>query len=638
MLTAIREGSKGWISGIVIGLIVLTFALWGIGSYLEGGGEVTVASVNGDEIDAYTYQNQLSRQRQALTSQFGRSLSPEMIQALGLRQRVLDNLIESRLLGQYTLERNYRLTDEEVAGRIRDNEAFQIDGRFDPALYERLLAGSGLSPQGFEAAERQDGMIQQLSGAIADSAFLVGPEVTRLISLQDQTRDVRYAVIPGDLYVEEFAVSAEEARARYDAGIEDYYTPARMRVEYIDLSLDALAADADPSEEEILQTYERISERLKTAEVRRASHILIGVDGDTDEARADAQAEAEAVLSQAQAGADFSELAAEYSDDTGSANSGGDLGVIARGQMVQPFEDAVFAMAEGELAGPVETQFGFHIIKLTALQAGQQQTLDEARDEVVAEARRAAAEAMFNDLVEPFDNAIFEQPETLEPASDTTGLAVMTSDWFTRDEGSGIAVEPAVRTAAFSPDVLDEGLNSPAVELGFDRMVALRKLEYEPASPRQFEEVHGEIVAAIRLERSRVKAEEVATGSIADLTHLASWDIMLAKNEWRAETLPGTRSQVSPGLAELADSAFTASVPRNGQPVYGHAVLANGDVAVYALTAVTPGDLGTVDAATRSLLEQQLVQRDGDGVYRSFIESLRAQADITINEEQIEQL
>ncbi len=638
MLTAIREGSKGWISGIVIGLIVLTFALWGIGSYLEGGSEIPVASVNGEEIGAYTYQNQLSRQRQALISQFGSSLSPEMMQTLGLQQRVLDNLIESRLLGQYTLERNYRLTDEEVARRIRENEAFLSDGRFDQTLYERLLASNGMSPQGFEATERQGGMIQQLADAIAGSAFVVEPEITRLIALQHQSREARYAVIPGDLYVDEFAVSDDEARAEYDANIEKYYNPARMRVEYIDLSVDALAADADPSEEEIEQTYELIRDRLKSPEVRKASHILISVDGETDEARPDALAEAETVLSRARGGADFSELATEFSDDAGSAGNGGDLGVITRGQMVQPFEDAVFSMAEGELRGPVETQFGYHIIKLTELQAERQRPLDEAREEVIAEVRRAAAERMFSDLVESFDNAIFEQPESLEPAADATGLAVQTSDWFTRHGGTGIAGEDAVRAAAFSPDVLDENLNSPAVELGFDRLVALRKLDYEESSPRKFEEVADEIVAAIKLKKSRAQAEQVAGESVQDLTHLASWDILLARNEWRAETLPTIRDLIPPALTQLGDSVFTAALPRDGWPVYGHTVLANGDAVVYALTAVTPGDAEAVDADTRSRLEQQLAYRDGEEVYQSFIETLKSDADIRIHEEQLEQL
>jgi peptidyl-prolyl cis-trans isomerase D len=636
MLTAIREGSKGWISGIIIGLIVLTFALWGINSYLEGENEVPVVTVNGDEIDLYTFQNELSRQRQVLTSRFGSSISPEMMESLGIRQRVIDNLIDTRLLSQYTRDQNYRLSDEQLARRIRESEIFLTDGRYDQELYQRVLAANGMSPQGYEAAERQSGLNQQLAGAIADSAFVVDSEVERLLRLQNQSREVQYALIPADLYVDDFEVTEEEARAQYDSNIEQYHNPARIRVEYIDLNVDGIAAEITPSEEEIVQTYERIKGRLRTAGVRRASHILIEAPGDADEAtRADALAEAESVIAEIRGGTDFAELAGTHSDDPGSAAKGGDLGVINRGQMVQPFEDAVFDMTAGELRGPVETQFGYHIIQLTELQPEQQQSLEDARDEVIADARKAAAEARFSDLVETFESVIFEQDDSLVPAADETGLQVMTSDWFTREEGSGLAEEEAVRAAAFSEDVLQDELNSPAIELGFDRMVALRKLEYEPSAPRPFEEVREEIIAALKLERSREKVAQTAEESIEGLTHLASWDIMLAKNEWQVEQLAQRRQEVLPRLAPLADSVFSEPVPQDGQPVYGHAVLASGDAAVYALSGVTPGEPSEIDDSTRNRLEQQLTGRDGAELYRDFLALLRESAEIVIHEEQL---
>ncbi len=638
MLTAIREGSKGWLASIVIGLIVLTFALWGIGSYFEGGAPVPVATVNGEEIDVYTFQNRLSRQRQLLIEQYGSGLSAELMASLALRQRVLDDLIEARLLDQYTQENNYRLTDQQVAQRIRTSEVFHRDGRFDPALYERLLQSNGLSPQAFEDGERQVGMNRQLLDAVTESSFLVESEVSRLIALQNQLRETQYAIIPADLYVDAVEISPEEIRAQYDDHIEQYRNPARIKVEYIDFSVDAIAADTQPSDEEIAQTYERIKERLKTAEVRQASHILISVEADTEPARAEALAKAESVMAQAQAGVDFAELAREHSDDPGSAANGGALGVINRGQMVAPFEDAVFAMAEGELRGPVATRFGYHVLKLTELQAERQRTLEDAQEEVVEEARKVAAESIFSDLVEPFDNAVFEQPESLEAAADVSGFEIKTSDWFTEQAGTGIAEISAVRAAAFSPDVRDEGLNSPIVEVGFDRMVALRKLAYEEAFSKPFEAVREEIATALKREKSRAKAEEMAAGLLDNLTHLASWDIMLARNEWQAHTLPEVRHQIPPHLSELANRVYATPIPRIGKPQYGQAVLTNGDVAIYALTAVTPGDVETVDVDAVSQLEQMLVRRDGDGVFDSFMEALKAQAEIVVHTEQLEQL
>ena len=636
MLTAIREGSKGWISGIIIGLIVLTFALWGISSYLEGGNQAPVATVNGDEIDLYTYQNELSRQRQLLTSRFGSNVTPEVLESLGLQQRVLDNLIDTRLLSQYTRDQNYRLSDELLARRVRETELFLTDGQFDQDLYQRILAANGMSPQGYEAAERQSGVNQQLAGAITDSAFVVEGELNRLLTLQNQSRDVHYALIPGDLYQEEFEIEEAEARKEYEDNIDRYQDPARVRVEYVDLSVDELASGITPSEDEISQTYERIKGRLRTAEVRKASHILLTVDAGADETtRAEVLSRAETLAAEAQAGADFAELAEQHSEDPGSAANGGDLGVINRGQMVQPFEDAVFDMAPDEVRGPVETQFGYHIIKLTELQPEQQQSLEDAREEVIAEARRAAAEARFSDLVEPFENLIFEQPESLLPVADETGLPVRTSDWFTRQSGDGVAEEDAVRAAAFGEDVLQEGLNSPAIEIGFDRLVALRKLDYEAAAPRPFEAVRDEIVATLKLERSREKAADAAEEAIADLTHLASWDIMLAKNEWQPEKLPSRRAEILPRLTPLAESVYAEPVPSGGQPVYGYTVLGNGDAVVYALVEVTAGDPASIDETMRSGLEQQLTGRDGEALYRDFLALLKESAEIVIHEEQL---
>jgi peptidyl-prolyl cis-trans isomerase D len=636
MLTAIREGSKGWISGIIIGLIVLTFALFGISSYLEGGQETPVAKVNGEEIDLYTYQNELAQQRQALISRFGSGFDPSLLDSLGIKERVLDTLIESRLLTQHTIENNYRLSDQQLANRIQQNEAFRTDGQFDPEKYQIILTSNQLSPQGYEAIERQNGIALQLRTGIVDSAFTVTNELERLLVLQSQTREVEYAIIPAATYLDEFEVSEEEAKKEYDENIESYQREARIKVEYIDLSVDKLAADIEPTEDEIQQTFERLKGRFKSPEVRKASHILVSVDVDADEnTKAERMAFAQELFEKADAGEDFAELAAQHSDDSGSAANGGELGVVTRGQMVQPFEDAVFSMDQDEITGPIETQFGFHIIKLTELTEERQQGLDEVKAEVAEEARKASAEALFAELVEPFQNLIFEQPESLGPAEDETGLKIETSDWFTLNQGEGIGAEPAVRRAAFAEDVLDEGLNSPAIELGFDRMVSVRKLDYETASPKPFEEVKEEIIVDLKLRQSKARVAEVSASALEGLTHQASWDIMLAKNEWERQSLPLRRSDIEPQLATLADEVYASDIPQNGAPVFGQVVLPNGDAVVYALMNVEAGSVAETDEALKDRLAQQLMSRDGADAYRQFMNNLRANAEIVIDQEQL---
>ena len=636
MLTAIREGSKGWIAGTIIGLIVLTFALFGISSYLEGGTEIPVATVNGEEISSYTYQNQLAQQQQSLAASFGSSFDVSMLDTLGIRERVLDNLIESNLLNQYTTDSNFRLTDEQLARQIRQNDLFQTEGKFDPELYQNLLSSNRLTPQGYEALERQNSMNRQLQEAIADSAFSVDAEINKLLALQTQRRIVQYAMIPHDQYVEEFEISDADARAEYDDNIDAYQSESRIKVEYIELSVERISEGLEITDDALQQTYELIKGRLKTAEVRKASHILFGTKADAeDEEKLTARELAESVLQQVRDGADFAELAETHSDDPGSAANGGDLGIVTRGQMVKPFEDAVFAMQQGEISEIVETQFGLHIIKLTELTEAQQQTLEQAREEVLTETRKLAAEEQFADLVEPFQNLIFEQPDSLAPAADETGLEVQVSEWFTLGTGEGVAEVPAVRQAAFSEQVLDEDLNSQAVEIGFDRMVAVRKLDYEEASARPFDEVKEDIIAKLKLDRSKAKAEEAAKGLVDGLTHLASWDIRLAENELTAAKLAERRSDIEPSLGELAAAIYAAPPPEENRPVYGQVTLQSGGAAVYAFTAAELGDDESADQADRDRLAQQLTNRDGQGLYRQLVNHLRANADIFIDQGQL---
>lgn len=636
MLTAIREGSKGWISGIIIGLIVITFALFGISAYLEGGQEVPIATVNGEEISSYAYQNQLSQQRQALASRFGSDFDPALFDNFSIREQVLESLIESRVLNQYVADRNFRLSDTQLVERIQSNPAFQSDGKFDPLLYERLLVSNQITPQSYEQSERQIGATEQFRQAIVDSAFKLDSEVDRLLTLQTQSRDVDYALLEADRYVDEFDISDQEARKQYDDNLSLYQSDARVKVEYIDLNLEKIAQEVSPTQADIEQAYDRLKGQLTAPEVRKASHILFNVSADADEkTREEKRQKAEQVLQLANSGEDFAELAKTHSDDSGSAVNGGDLGIVTRGQMVQPFEDAVFSMSEGDIEGLVETQFGFHIIKLTELEEERQQSLEEVREEVEQDASRALAEEQFSDLVEPFENLIFEQPDSLLPASDEIGFPVETSDWFTLAAGEGIAMESAVRRAAFAEDVLDDGLNSQAIELGFERVVAIRKLDHEPAAIRSFEEVKEEIVTSLKRQKSAERVAEEGAKLIEGLTHKASWDIRLAKNELLASKLGATREEVAPEFASLADQVYAADAPEGSNPSYGYLVLSNGDAVLYALNAVSDGVVTDVDPALRQRMEQQLADRDGSDLYRQAVILLRSDAEVVIDNEQL---
>ena len=636
MLTQIRERATGWLAWVIVILITIPFALWGIQSYFGNPAEAPIATVNGEEIPLYSYLNELSRRRQALLSEG--AIDPALLESPALRNEVMESMIATRLVSQYVRERDYRLSDARLKQRIESTPAFLRDGRFDPALYRDLLRSNGFSPQSYEAQERQNGAIGQLAAALGDTAFATEYEVNRLLRLQLQTRQADYAILPAQRFEDEFEISDEEAEQHYNDNLPQFEAAARIKVDYIELSVADLATGIEPTDAEISETYDNTSGRYKQPETRKASHILFAVAASADDsARDEALAAAEAVLVEARGGADFAELAAEHSDDPGSKERGGDLGVVARGQMVEPFEEAVFDMAENEIRGPIETRFGYHLIQLTELQPERQKPLDEVREEVAEEARRAQAETLFAELGETFENLVFEDPESLTNAAAQLGLEVEQTDWFTQQSGEGLADDVRVRRAAFSEDVLTDDLNSAAIELGFDRLVAVRKHDYEAARTRTFDEVRDDIIAGLKLQKSANKAQEQGAQLVADLSAgEGDWSALLSARELQSEALAETRDLVPDDLAPLGDAVFTRAAPEPGAAVYDGVALGNGDYAVYALNQVTPGDLGDIDEFERLLVQQQLRGRDGEGLYQQLLRTIRQHAEVAIDRGTVE--
>lgn len=687
MLTQIRERATGWLAWVIVILISIPFALWGIQSYFENPADLPVATVNGEEIPLYSYYNELSRRRQALLSQAGGNVDPATLDGPEVREEVVESMISNRLIGQYVRAGDYHLSDARLKARIESNPAFAEDGQFDPALYRILLRNNGYSPQTFEALERESATVEQLSTGLSASSFVPAREVDSLLALQAQTRQADYAVLPAERFEAAIEISDADAERHYQDHPGDYEAPARIRVDYIELSVAGLAADIEPSEADIEQAYAAAGGRYTQPETRKASHILFAVDADADaDARAEILAAAEAVLEEAQGGADFAELARAHSDDPGSKEQGGDLGIVARGQMVEPFENAVFDMAQDEIRGPVETRFGYHIIRLTELQAERRKPLDEVREEVAEEVKTAQAEAQFAELGEAFENLVFEDPDTLDTAAAELNLGLQTTGWFTEraadpDDSGGITADARFRRAAFGEDVLNDDLNSAAIELGFDRLVALRKRDFEEAHTRDFIDVRDDVAAQLTREQAAAEIADLGAQLLDDLrAGTVEWAAALDAQEVESETLAETRDAVPGNLSALGDAVFSevfaepadsdvaaaddvagdgevagdagdddsattvddgaagdADVGDGGdsaaapEPIYGGVFLANGDYALYRLNAITPGDLQAIEPAQRRQMRERLLARDGGDLYEQLLAAIRATASVVID-------
>ena len=617
MLQAIRDKVTGWIAYGVIFLISIPFALWGVNSYFGGGELPPAAIVNGEEISARDLDQAYANYRQRLLQLFGGSIPESIGSEAQLRSRVREQIIEEVALRQYIEERGYRIGDLALGRIIRDMEAFQTDGRFDPELYQAQLGSLGYSPLAFEAELRRSEALEQFRDGIVATAFTLPGQRQLYASLASQTRKIRtlsYTTDPVSI-----EISEAEIEQHYLANPEQFKTPEQVRIDYIELSLDDIKQGISVDPAEVRARYEDHLAAYASPEIREASHILLKAgDGEDDDA---VRARIEELRQRIVAGENFADIAREYSEDPGSAGAGGDLGEIERGFMVKDFEDVLFGLEVGELSEPVRTGFGWHLIRLHAVSGGEVQPLDAVRATLEDEIRTERAEGQIYDLVESLANLAYEQPDSLEPAAEQLGLALERSDWFSRFEGQGIAAETRVRQAAFAPEVLQQGLNSDAIELGDDRVVFLRVSEHRPPQQQPLDAVRARIEQQLRQTRARERSFKAGTEALAAVKSgkplesvAADWSVPIRDRGF----IDRNQADVD---AALRAHAFQMPKPKSA-PVYGGVTLANGDFAIIELSAIeTAGasDDAVADALTRAT---------ADAEYRAVIDHVTRQAEI----------
>ena len=454
MLITIRERASGVIGWTVAGVIILVFAVWGIGSYFEGVSEIIVATADKIEINQQTYQQAMSDRRRRLVQMMGRNVDAELFSSTAFKRQVVEELIDTTLQNETLHASGFRISDAQLAALIQNTAVFHTDGQFDRDRYELLVQNSGMTIQGYESYQRQQGVVDQLVRGLGQSAIVSTNSIDKAWKLLDQRRIASYTTLEFDNFLDDIQVSETAIEKEYQANLDGYFEPASIQVDYLKLSVEDLGTRLDVDEADILRMYEDNPDRYRQPGSRSASHILLSVSPDAADAQIDqVRQRASEIVARARGGESFASLAEVNSDDKGSAKRGGELGVIRPGTMVKPFEDAVFVMGEGEISEPVRTQYGFHVIRLDRITASRVQSLDQVRSEIEIEVRRLRAEERFNELAEILGSTVFEQPDSLEPAADHLGVKVMRSEWVTQDAGTGIAEFQGVRDAAFGNEV-----------------------------------------------------------------------------------------------------------------------------------------------------------------------------------------
>ncbi|MDT7525220.1 peptidylprolyl isomerase [Pseudidiomarina sp. GXY010] len=618
MLDRIREGSQSFVVKAVLVLIALTFALAGIGGYISNAPEPSVATVNGEDITRVEFdralENERARQQQQL-GDFYDTLATDPSFNQRLRNQVVNDLVNQKLVEQYARDNGLRASDEQVREAIRAIPAFNVAGQFDNDTYRITLNSLGYTPEGFAEALRKDLARSQVLEAVVNTEFALAAEAVAIQKLVNQQRSGAYRTFALDSYLAQVDVSDDEIQQWYDNNSNLFAVPESVQVEFVALDAGAIAESITIDEQMVREWYEGNRSAYESAAQYRFSHILI--EGDDAAARNKAQE----VVDKLSEGADFAALAGEYSDDTFSAENGGDLDFIQPGTMDPDFEEAAFALAEvGDVSGVVETSFGFHVIKLTDKQEGSVTPFAEVRDDIIADMQDERVKQAYYEQQQKVAELAFEMPDTLQPVADEVGLQVRNSDWFNRQTAPSALNHPAVLQQVFGDTLLQERLNSDLIEVNDTQSVVVRVTDYRAASIKSLDEVREQVVSNLQQEKAQQLARADAEAVIAALRagEAVSGLTELTAIDRRNADLPRA----------VVQSLFEQAAPAAGAVQADVVEMNNGGLALVQLTSVSAGD---VDEATQQQMQEQLENSFAQQSYEAFLSALRDQGDVEIS-------
>jgi len=626
MLQAINDRIKGWLGIVVVVLIGLPFALWGIQSYLDDTGPRYAAKVNKSEISANEFERMVSLQRQSLSRQNNGKLP---IEDKELRERTITQLINQRLLEGFTYDNGYRISDVVLSERIK--QLFTVDGVFDRERFEASVASYGMNIPMYEKTYRNELRVQQMQSAILNSTFVTKDEVKKLAALNEQTRDISVLTFNVDHFSTASKPTEDEIKQYYEANIQQFMMPEKIKVDYVEITSEALADTVSVDESQVKKMYDDYVASASGREERKARHILIQTDDD----KAAAKAKIESIKQELAQGADFAGLAKKYSQDSGSASQGGDLGWVASGEMVKPFEQALFEMKKGSVSDIVETQFGYHLIELDDIRSEAVAPYDVKRYEFEDELKAEAAASMFYDLSERLASTAYENPSSLDAVVDALDLKVKTSDYFTRNSGEGIAANEKLRNVAFSSAVLEQGSNSDIIEINPKHVVVLRLNEHVPATAIPLETVSTKIENILKIKNGHEQTRAAALDIKSKIEAGTPIEDLMTEG-FTVEKIPslGRNDKTKVSDPSILYNAFDLPPNQGNKPSVRAVDLISGDVSLVVLTKVNLAD--NVPQDKLDLVRSEVLSEDAVRDFSNALLAIREKADIDKNKSVID--
>ena len=623
MLQTIRNKSKNW-AWLIVVIISVPFAFWGIERFQTDDTDEVIFTVGERDISRMNFSRNFIAQKRQLEEQYADEYNSRVDEE-ALKQQVFQRLILSGMIESAAEEFGYVVNDGQLAQYIKSQSVFQdADGQFDLEQYKTFLNLNGFSPNVYESEIRWNLKSNQIRESLIGSNLITKYEIEQFYEISSHEREFAWVLIPWRQELTNVSVEPEEAQAYYSENQSAFTVPEKVKIDYIELDADALADAIEVSDEQAEAYYADNEESFRTAEERRARHILFELED---------KALAEEVLASLNAGADFSELAEQHSIDAASAESGGDLGFFKRGIMVPSFDLEVFGMEIGDLSELVETQFGYHIIQLDDIKAGEQRSFAEVIDEVKDEFKKNQALEAFFTLQEQMATAAFENTLSLEPIAEIVQLPIQTTDWFTREEGTELAENSNIRNAAFSDEVKAKENNSQLIELSPTRVAVIRVSDTEAAFVKPFDTVEQEINGELIKEKGSDLLVEKTSEMITKLQgDEALWTDVSTTFEISTGSLEFAFRSVDDAQSNLEEVIFDNifQLPRpfaDKPPLYLARRVNTGDVLMVALRSSKPADIKDLEDKQQELQELLLgFQRDNDRI--AILEYLQSKYEI----------
>ena len=620
MLQNIRDNSQGWIAKTIIGVIVALMALTGFDAIFQATTHKNeAAKVNGEEISQNELSQAVDMQRRQLMQQLGKDFDASLLDEKMLRESALKGLIDRKLLLQGAEQAKFAFSEGALDQVILQTPEFQVDGKFSSERFDQVIRQLGYSRMQFRQMLAQEMLIGQLRAGVAGSGFVTDAEVLAFARLEKQTRDFATLSVKADPAA--VKLTDDEVKAYYDEHAKEFMTPDQVIIDYVELKKASFFDQVAVKDEDLQAAYQK--EIANLSEQRRAAHILIEVNDKTTEAQA--KAKIDEVQARLAKGEKFEALAKEFSQDPGSANNGGDLGYAGPGVYDPAFEKALYSLGKDQVSEPVRTDFGYHLIKLLGVEAPEVPTLASLKDKLTRELKAAQVEQRFVEATKQLEDSAFEASDLAQPAADLK-LTVQTSKPFGREGGEGVAANRAVVTAAFSPEVIDEGANSTAIELDPETVVVLRAKEHLKPAQLPLESVNAAIRTQLTKEHASAAAKTRAEKLIADLRDgKAPLDKAIDGQSWKV-TEAATRGQEGVDPAVLQALFRMPKPAAKDKPTFSSVTLPDGSLMIVRLNGVNEAAAPTDEE--KAQYRRFLASREGQQDFAAYRKQLESQADI----------